>query len=543
MWSVTQARLQLLFPAHCWQTETSTTSTMSRLKNFSRNLATSYLQLGVNVVYSLVSVPLILHWLPKAEFGLWSTLVQLMSYITLVDLGVNSAIARFLVDHKDQRGSGEYGALVKTSALVSAVQGLIVLLVVTLGSPILASLIKVPAEFQATFINLMRIQGLIAAFAFCMNPLAIMLNAHQRMDVVTRQGMITLVVSLVLLLSFLAKNCGIYAFVYANAITVVVMPWHLLWHCRRLGYLPRRGESGRVTWKMFKEVFLYGKDVFLMNLGIQLITASQIIVLSRSLGLDVAAAWTVGTKIFMLVRQIMYQPSAAATAGLCEMMARNEAERLKQRFRNLVVLTASLGAFSGVAYALCNSLFVQIWTNGKIVWPPLNDVLLGLWIFVASLQTTHCSFVTVTKQIGRLPYVFVLEGCTFITVSLLFAYRWGVPGIVACSVLCLSLFSCQFCLRKSSRFFHLSLREITVEWVLPSWKLVAILTPAALLIFFATAELPAAGRLLIHGVAIALVGGLLFLRLGLPSEIIRDIGSRLPRPAARLLELLAPRTI
>ena len=42
---------------------------MSRLKNFSRNLATSYLQLGVNVVCSLVSMPLILHWLPTAEFG------------------------------------------------------------------------------------------------------------------------------------------------------------------------------------------------------------------------------------------------------------------------------------------------------------------------------------------------------------------------------------------------------------------------------------------------------------------------------------------
>jgi hypothetical protein len=40
-------------------------------ENFSRNVATSYLQLDVNVVYSLVSIPLILHWLPKAEFGMW----------------------------------------------------------------------------------------------------------------------------------------------------------------------------------------------------------------------------------------------------------------------------------------------------------------------------------------------------------------------------------------------------------------------------------------------------------------------------------------
>ena len=79
---------------------------MSRLKNFSRNLATSYLQLGVNVVYSLVSIPLILHWLPRAEFGMWAVLVQLMTYISMVDLGINQAIARFLVDHKDRRGEG-----------------------------------------------------------------------------------------------------------------------------------------------------------------------------------------------------------------------------------------------------------------------------------------------------------------------------------------------------------------------------------------------------------------------------------------------------
>src|SRR5258708_40351624 len=100
---------------------------MSRLKNFSRNLAAGYLQLAVTVIYSLVSVPLILHWLPKAEFGLWALLVQLMSYISLVDLGMNSAISRFLIDHKDHPHKGEYGSLVKTSALVSMVQGLIIL--------------------------------------------------------------------------------------------------------------------------------------------------------------------------------------------------------------------------------------------------------------------------------------------------------------------------------------------------------------------------------------------------------------------------------
>jgi O-antigen/teichoic acid export membrane protein len=148
---------------------------------------------------------------------LWSLLVQLMSCIVLVDLGMNAALALFLVDHKDRRGEGGYGKLVKTSAMASVVQGLIILAVVTLGSPLLSAMMKIPAEYQTTFIALMRILGLIAAFMFCINPLGMMLYAHQRMDVVSRQGMFSLVASLGLLLLFLAVGCGIYSFVYANA--------------------------------------------------------------------------------------------------------------------------------------------------------------------------------------------------------------------------------------------------------------------------------------------------------------------------------------
>ena len=513
---------------------------MSRLKNFFRNLTTSYVQQGVVVVYSLVSVPLILHWLPKAEFGLWSLLVQLMSYIVLVDLGMNSAIARFLVDHKDRRGEGGYGSLVKTSVVVSVVQGLIVLAVVALGSRLLAAMMKIPAEYQTTFIALMRIQGLIAAFMFCTNPLSIMLYAHQRMDIVSRQGMFCLAASLGLLLLFLVAGCGIYSFVNANAITALIAPSYLFWHCRRLGFLPQSNESEKIPWGTFKEVFIYGKDVFMMNLGAQIITASQIIIVSRSLGLEAAAAWTVGSKIFTFVRQILFQPYSAATAGLCEMLVRSETGRLRSRFRNLVVLSASLGVLLAVTFALCNSLFVTVWTGGKIKWLPLNDVLLGIWIFITSLQTTHCNFVTVTKQIGGMRYLYFVEGCTFVAMALGLGYRWGLPGIIVCSVISIIPFSYQFGLRRSSQYFQLSFLDLAVEWIRPSLKLGVVLAPIALIIWFGTSGLPPIWRLLIHGAAAGLVGGLLFLRIGLPPEVIREVKPRLPRLAARLLGLLVP---
>ena len=452
-----------------------------------------------------------------------------MVYAYLLDLGINQAISRFLIDHKDNRVSGEYGALVKTSALVSAIQGLVVFAIVFFGAPPLSELMKIPIEYRDTFISVMRCQGAITAFIFCLNPFVIMLSAHQRMDVQAWQSMAGMILLLGFLVFFLATGHGIFSFIYANAINAVISPVYYFWICRWLGFMPTGSEWGKLSWKRFNEIFLYGKDVFLMNVGINLIAASQTIVVSRALGLETAATWTVGTRVFTLVRQVMYQPTGSSLPGLSEMLARKEAERLKDRFRNLVGLTASLGVFLGVVYALCNSLFVGIWTAGKISWSPLNDVLLALWLFVASIQTTHGSFVFVNKQIGLLPFIFMAEGCTYIAAALFGGYRWGIPGIIICSVVCLSAFSCFFSLRNSRRFFRVTYSTLLLDWLRPALKLAALLIPLAIALWLVTSGCPAIWRLIIHGMGAGLCGGLLFLRFGVPRQVLGDAMAHVPK--------------
>ena len=132
-------------------------------------------------------------------------------------------------------------------------------------------------------------------------------------------------------------------------------------------------------------------------------------------------------------------------------------------------------------------------------------------------------------------YLFFAEGCSFVALSLLLGCRSGLPGILFCSLLCVMLFSYQFGLRRSRRYFHASLSELAVDWVRPSWKLAIILTPAALGLWFATSSLSAVWRLAIHMLTAGIGGGLLFLRLGLPAEVVREAGTRLPRSAVWLL--------
>jgi hypothetical protein len=518
---------------------------MSRLKNFSRNLAASYLQLGVNVIYTLVAVRLVWNWLPlpEAQLGIWALLGQMIAYITLVDLGMTAALSRLLVDHKDDRANGDYGAMIKTAFMVSAVQGVCIVAITSLAAPLLGALMqhKIPAGQMGLFVTLMRTQGIITAFGFSFRPLSLMLYAHQRTDLQSISDVLNMVVSLGWLVLFLMKGCGIYSYVYANALTVPVGPLFLFWNCWRLGFLPKAGEPGRASWKLFTGMFDYAKDIFLLNLGFQLQMASQAIVVFNALGSAQAAMWVVGSKMFSLVEPLMSRPYGAALPGLFEMTARGELEHLKRRYRGVVLLTASWGAFLAASFILCNNLFVHVWTSGKTEWSPTNDLLLGLWLLLLSHQTTHRTFVNVTKQIGGMRYVLFVEGLAFLVIGFLAGRQWGVPGMVATSIGCTLACTYQYSVRRSCQYFQLSFKEVAFDWVRPSLKLAASLAVLVGVVWCLTGRLPVFWRLAVHVALAGTLGGWLFLRLGLEPGMLEEAGRRLPERAARLLQKVVGR--
>jgi O-antigen/teichoic acid export membrane protein len=508
---------------------------MSRLKNYARGVLSGYAQLGASVVYSLVSIPLALAFLQKAEFGLWALLLPIMGYTVLIDLGMTSALSRLLVDHKDQRQDGTYGALVKTAFLVSSTQGVIIFGLLALLAPAIGALLRVPSGYESTFVALLRVQGAVSAFGFAARPFGLVLTANQRMDLCSYGDIFSLLLSLGWLWIFLSKGVGVFSFVYAAGINAVVIPIYLAWMCKTLRLLPHGGEWGRVTVKLFREVFAYGKDVFLVALGTQMVLASQMLIVSRRLGLEAAAAWAVGTKMFSLLLQLVSRTISVATPALSEMIARAEHERLRARFKGLVSLTASLSAFLGISFVLCNSVFVTIWTAGKITWSPLNDVLLAIWLCVLAVQGMHNNLVIATKQIQSLRYVFFLEGCTFLGLAILVGSRAGMPGLILTSILCTIAFSFSYGIWRSSRYFGCHMPVVAISWISPSIKVAITFGAISAIIWCATVWLPLIPRLIVNSFSAGVVGGLTFLRLGIPLEMRRELATRLPIGASRFL--------
>jgi O-antigen/teichoic acid export membrane protein len=515
---------------------------MSRLKKFQRNLFATYSQVGAMAVYALVSVPLILHWLPTEEFGLWAVLVQIMGYVSLIDLGMTAATCRLLVDYKDNPADGRYGSLLKTLWLVCLVQSLLVMMAFMALAPLLAVLLEIPDQYAGTFILLMRCQSLVTGIGFLIRPLNVTLVAHQRVDITVYSEIFFLGSSLVLLSLLLANGVGIFSYFYAGLVSPLLNPLWLFWNCRRLGLLPKSGQWGRASRQMFGEIFNYGKDLFLVTLGWQLIVSSQTIVISRFLGLEAAGIWAVGSKVFNFVMQLVQRTFYMSMPTLAEMLARRETERLKKRFKELALLVDSLAVTLAVGFSLCNSLFISVWTSGKIFWPPLNDVLLAVWLVVVAVQTSHMNLVILRKEIGKMSYVLLAEGVAFVTLAWLMSSRWGIAGILAASIICTLLFSCQYCLRRGRRDFGCdSLWEVAVDWLAPAFKLALTLGLTAVACWWATLTVNNLWlRLAINAAVSALVGGGLFVHIGCPASVVHETGKFLPVVLRKWLLALLP---
>ena len=506
---------------------------MSRARRFIRNVASSYLLLFASMLYVLASVPLALKFLTREEFGLWALMTQISGYLALIDLGTSPSVSRLLIDCKDRPDDGDYGSLIQTGGLVLTCQGVIILLVGLLGSPLASHLLQIPSHLEASFVYLMRWQSVILAAGFVTRVFGHVLYAHQQSDHINYvQAILSVVNLLVLWVAFLV-GVRTYSILWVGATTCAVTSITYVAFCVKLRLLPKRGHWGVPSWSRFRELFQYGKDVFLISLGRQLTMASQTLVISRSLGLGAVAAWSVGTRIFNVLLQLISRIFDFAEPIFAEMVVRGERDNLRERFRSTTTLAASLSGVAAVLFALCNTSFVSLWTSGKITWSVPCDVLLGIWLIILVQVGCHVGLVFVSKQVEWIRYVYFVEGAIFVGVASLAALRGGLATIVAMSILCSLGFSYLRGLRHTVSFLGLSMREIAVDWLKPMARIILFLVPAALLAAWAFRPLTTFPRLLAAGLPVGAYASFLLLRYGIPDSLKGDVVRHAPKMLSR----------
>ncbi len=501
---------------------------MSRLKRFVHTVASSHALILISMFYQLASVPLALHFLSKEQFGLWALMTQIANYMMLVDVGITHAIARQLIDHKDRRDGGTYGSLLQTGWCVLAIQAVVLLVVgISLGSW-LERLLRISPEFHADFPVLIRWLCIFQAFVLTTRVLPQILYAHQRYEIVNYASMVEQPICLVVLWTALHAGQGVFSYLWPLGVSLVIDVIILLVSCVRLDLLPHRGAWGRPSWQLFRELFSFGKDAFMSSIGFQLMMASQTLIITRNLGLTVAATWAICTKAYSFLYMVLWRIVDFSIPAFSEMVARGEREQLRSRLRDLVMFIGALVVPAGVVFAVCNQSFVAIWTRGRISWWAGNDVLLAAWLMVNTLAHCHSSFVPATGKIGAMRYVYFLEGAVFVLLAGIGTRWFGISALLAASVICTTSISGSYGVYHTARFCGFSWREVALSWQKPLARELLLVVPIAVLVWWCSRSLPSVVRLPLNGILVGVPAVVVMLRYGIAPSIQVELYRFLP---------------
>jgi O-antigen/teichoic acid export membrane protein len=377
---------------------------------------------------------LALDYLGKEQFGLWALALQVSGYMVLLELGISSAISRFLADHKDDVNGGEYGSLLLTSCIVFALQGGMIAIAGAVFSFAAPGLFHIPPALAPDFRGVLVIITSISGFSIATRSFGGPLWAFQRMDITNLLAILTLVVSYGALWLGFRAGCGIYSLAYAGIPTAILSPIISCIICSRQGYYPARGSWGRPQGILFKKLFSFGKDVLLMSIGSQLVNASQVMILSRLAGLDAAATFSVGTKLYAMGQQFVGKVLDNSAPALTEIFIRGEKLRFNKRFWNVVSVTAFLATIGATGLMMGNQILVSLWTSGVINWSLGADVILATLLITTSLSRCFVGIFGVVGDLRPVRYIYFLEGCLFILLALPAVRHFGVIGVLAASL-------------------------------------------------------------------------------------------------------------
>jgi len=223
------------------------------------NYAVIFLNIGVGLLYT----PFMLRMMGQSEYGLYSLVASVISYLTILDLGLGNAIVRYTSQYRTEGKQKEQYELFGMFLVLYSVIGAIALMV---GVGLYH---QVDPWFGHTMsldeLEKIRIMLLFLIFnvvvTFPMSIFGSILLAYERFVFPKMVQIVRIVLNTVVMIVLLEMGYRAIAMVVVQTIFNLLSLWLNLYYCRRK--LNIRIHFRRFQWGLLKEISIYSFWIFL----------------------------------------------------------------------------------------------------------------------------------------------------------------------------------------------------------------------------------------------------------------------------------------
>jgi O-antigen/teichoic acid export membrane protein len=461
----------------------------------------------INLGVWFVLTPLIVRHL-GVEYSLWVLVANFVAYGSLADLGIGSAVVKYVAEFRARGDHETASALIATALRMYCGLGLLVIVVGVIVAPLVPHFFHVRPDERSTTSWLVVVSAVGVAVQLPAATAASVLRGIGRFDLMNLIGslaMLSLAVTTIVALLLGGK---------AIAITALTIPLTLIWLGPAVWLIHRSAPELRFGLRgarrsLARRVITFSTALFGINIAQTVKLQSDEFVIAASLGTTPVGPYAIARRLSGLPGQLTYQFVTVLMPMASRLHAEGEPWLVRAIYLTGLRLTFALFSVIGAALIIFAAPFLSAWVGPKFAHSSDIVVLLTVAAFVeAMMWPASATLIGVNRH--RPLVVFALGSAVLnLGLSIVLVHSLHVRGVALGTVIASSLeavIALAFATRTLEVRPSQMLREVVLPGAIPFVPMVAVLL--AIHHFLAPATIP---TIALTGLAGALTYGVCYL--------------------------------
>jgi len=400
---------------------------MDRGKNLIRGSAVKSLSFVVSIIISFFLMPFLISSLGDRTYGIWTLVGTFLGYYGLLDIGLSSAVGRFISRAVGRNDADDVRRTISTSFYLFLGLGTFATLVTVLLTCSIGAFMK-PTENLSLFRLLLLLLGVNFAFDFPVRAFNAVFSSNLREDVSMGITTVKTILCTLAIVYVIRRGYGIVG------LAVVSVVFSVVDSLTRIFLSYKIDSRTTVSVKYFdktkiRPLFNYSFFAFLGRIANILRFRLDQFVITAYVGLSAVTHYFVATRLVEYLITFISQMIGVVTPLFSQDEGRNDFEGIRRKFMFVSKLSEYVSIYFCGITLLYGKYFIERWMG-----PGYFDSTKVLWIFIIpiSLQLIQSPVIPLLDGISKLQYYVypnLVEGIINLILSLWLGKKYGMYGV------------------------------------------------------------------------------------------------------------------
>lgn len=396
----------------------------------------SYLIMGLNIIIGLVYIPFLLSKIGKSEYGIYSLSSSLISFITILDLGLGQTLVRYISKYKalgeEDKEAKINGFFISTYSAI-AVLGLLIGIVVTFIYPIICRNAMTDYEiyiFRIVFLLLL----INTIISFPMSVFTAILNAYEEFFYLKFVNFAVIILKYISFVFLLIAGYKIIAITITTVVFSIGM--QLLYVAFCFFKLKIKFSFGNYDMTIVKEIVAFSFFIFLNLIVDFLYNNTDKIILGAIKGTMEVSIYSMGIYFMTYFQELSTAMSGVFMPQITKIYEETQnLSRLSDIFLKIGRLQLTLLSVVLGGYILFGKEFIILWLGEEFI----NSYYIGLIIMIPAIipltQNIGISILRAMNMHRYRSYMYLVIAVINVVISIPLARKWsGVGSAIGTSI-------------------------------------------------------------------------------------------------------------